>query len=243
MLPYLPYFLTIDESSGDSLLTLSANATTRVSLSNDDLARMVIESFGCKATSKEFLLEIDDPGRGRRLCNAGIHAQTIFGGAGRFFMLPKPHEINKSSTIFLIPTDLSGAENQIRFFLQGKKIIGEKEKPKEKEYSFFYTTDSTITLSSGAEGAEYITFSYGNFVLSQILAYSDGAFKFRISDTNNGLRWSNGWIHSDALGSAEYNRIFDKIPIAKNTKLKIEVVDLSSAENRIFFTLAGLNQE
>lgn len=237
----IPYIFTVDESNNDSLVTLSALGSSRPAFTNGNFGAIEIESLGVKATSKEFMVDIEHSSINRKLSNRAIHAKTIFGASGKFFMLPKKIVIEKNHALFMNVIDLSDAINYLRFFLAGKKVSDPK-KYDSKEYTFFYTTDSNIELSADEVKAEYITFDYGNFILHNIHCYSDGPFKFKVSNTRDGLAWSNGWIHSDALSDAEYNRIFEKIKIEKNSKLKIDIVDLSSATNRIFFTLVGINQ-
>jgi len=237
----IPYILTVDESNNDSIVTLSALGSSRPAFTNGNFGFIEIESLGVKATSKEFIVELESSSINRKLSNRAIHANTIFGASGKFLMLPKKIVLEKNHALFLNVSDLSDSINYLRFFFHGKKISDNK-KYDSNEYTFFYTTDSNIELSANEEKTEYITFDYGNFILHNLHCYSDGAFKFKISNTRDGLAWSNGWIHSDSLSSAEYNRIFEKAKIEKNSKLKIEIVDLSSAANRIFFTLIGINQ-
>lgn len=235
----IPYFLTSDESSGDSSVVLSALGSSRVSMTNDNFGQIYLDFLGAKATSKAFLIEIENSYQNRKLSNRAIHANTILGENGRPFQIPKPIIIGKNHALFLTLTDLSGSTNTIRFFLQGEK--NDIQPKEEKEYSFFYTTDASVSLSSLGTATEYISIDYGDFLISKLLVYSDGIFKFKISDARNGLRWSNGWIHSYALGYSEYNNLFSGKKIEKNSKLKIEFEDLSSSTNNIYFTLCGVN--
>lgn len=235
----MPYFLTTDENSGDSSVILSALGSSRIAMTNDNFGEVYVEYLGAKATSKDFLIEIENSYHNRKLSNRAIYANTILGESGRPFQTPKPIVIGKNHALFLTLTDLSNAENTIRLFFQGEK--SDSQVKIEKEQTFFYTTDSSISLLSGGSATEYISIDYGDFVISKILAHSDGAFKFKISDTRNGLRWSNGWVHSASLGYSEYNNLFAGKKIEKNSKVKIEVVDLSSSVNNIYFTLCGVN--
>lgn len=146
--------------------------------------------------------------------------------------------------------DLSGNENQIRLAFSGFKMYAQdamqdilRRNPCARAARpFFYTTDSSIELGSGETKNGYITTSSSaDFFLTGLLSHSTGNYKFKIYDLYNGQSWTSGYIHSSMIGSAEYNKIIEPQLLNRKARLRIEFVDLSSATNKIYFTLAGIN--
>lgn len=235
-----PYIVTIDENNGDAVISLSGNASNKYSMTNGQDGIIVITHVGAIATSMNFLITINDAKRSRDLSNGPIHANTILGNEGRLFKLSQPIILDKNQTLFCTITDLSGSSNTIRLFFIGTKFYREVG-TNQNTFPCFFTTDSSIQLSSGSSGIYYVTLSRGkNFLLDRILAYCSGVFKFRITDLRRGLMWGSSWISSEALASAQYNETLGKWFLYDNSKLKIEVMDLSNATNNIYFTFAGV---
>ena len=249
-IPSSPYIWTTEESSGDSVVTVSANSSNGRPMENDKSGLLDIRRFCAVATSHNFLIDILNNATGEKLSNQPIHASNILGKNGRDFDLPCPLYIEPTQSLFLTLYNLSDDENSIRLAFSGFKMYCQdamqevlRRNPEARiARPFFFTTDSEIELSSGETKNGYITTSASaDFFLKNILSYSTGNYKFKIYDLYNGQSWTSGYIHSSMLGSAEYNKIIEPQLLQRKARLRIEFVDLSSATNKIYFTLAGIN--
>lgn len=240
-----PFFLTIDEFSGDSVITCPANQTVRYGMTNNASGIISLTKLAATATADNYLVSLLDNRKSLELCNQPIHSRCLFGINGRPLSLPFPIYLDLNQTLFLTINDLSGAPNIIRFSFQEEKVYN-KDFPHtiiEKNYTYFYTTDKSMNLPAGTtEIIGYIKFKGdADFILKRIFSYSTGIYKFKVTDTGTGKAWQNGWIHSSMLGNAQYFKDFKAQIIERQSKLRIQFINLSGAPNSVYFTLVGIN--
>jgi hypothetical protein len=244
------YFLTIDESAGDSLVTIPANSTVNAQMSTDNSGAIDIRHLSSVATSDQYLVSIQESGRKRDFMNQPIHAKCLFGKSGRFLELPFPIFLGQSHALFFSFTDLSGFTNYIRpafagaryHFAQAFDKLHEQYPDAKKASPYFYTTNSPVSLSGSGSATAYITFlGIADFVIHNPLVYSTGAFKVKIYDALNSRSMTSGYIHSDNFGNAEYNKVFAGTVIQRSTTLRFDFVDLSTSTNNIYFSFSGIN--
>ena len=249
-----PYMLTWDEQANDSVLSVAANGVQRRAMSNDKAGMIDLRRIKGTATSDEYRIYIFDNEYQRYLSNRQIHSNLIVGNGLRPYKLPIPLLLHETQSLIFDVTDLSGVPNDIRLTLEGhryyfdaKKLFDQMSPATMVTRPFFYTTDSDVTITAAVGTAEVlatITFiSDGDFYLKNILAYSDGAFRVRITDTGTGLNLMNGWIHSNILGGdSEYNVDFNPaMMFQRKTQVNLRFINLSGVDNRIFFAFAGYN--
>lgn len=244
----LPFILCPNESSGDNVLSVSANSSLRWPFSNDQSGLIEIRTLSMLATSENFLVEIIENGRNSSCSNRAVHAKTIFGTFGKPFKLPCPILLPKLQTIQSELTDLSGNENDIRLAFGGYKWFSvdlrdyyASAKFNDSQRFYCFTTDSTVSLGGEGEDQNFISIENGDFICFGINVYSQGNFTYRIYDVNMGRGWQNGYVPKNAFGSAEYqNEFINPILLKKKTKLRIEFVNLESSTNNIYITFYGI---
>lgn len=243
-----PFYFGFDESGSDSVVTLSANSSQNRFMSSDQSGMIDVRTISAVATSFEFTAKITDTKINFELSNRPLHAKTLFGTQGRPFRLPYPIVLPKTQNLNFLLTDLSGSSNSIRLTCHGFKYYFDAENVIYRRLplhsivsSFFYTTDTDVSLAGSASDVNYIKIETHDFLAYGITAYSTGAFLLKISDVNLGRAFQNGYIHSSHLGIAEYQNNWDQpILIKKKTQLRFDFTNLTGSTNNIYLNLFGV---
>lgn len=244
----LPFILCPNESIGDNVLAISASSALRWNFSNDQSGIIDVRSLSAMATSDEFLIEIIESSRNSSCSNRPLHGKTILGTFGKPFKLPHPFVLPKLQTIQVELSDLSGSTNNVRLGFNGNKHFATDLRDYYKTAqlgdmyrSFFFTTDSNVSIASASSDQNFISIEQGDFICMGINAHSTGNFTFRIYDVNLGRGWQNGYAPKSCLGSGEYqHEFFTPTLLKKKTKLRIEFVNLHNDTNNIYLTFYGV---
>lgn len=209
-----------------------------------------------------------DPGTNRFLMNREIHIDTIVSGGGgagvaagfgaaRPFIWPESYFFNVEDAgraVIATFRDLSGAPNNIRFTLHGRRFYTKESPPevyqkmyeyfgrKERTNIYFLTTDAAALIPAGGVLASTARVTdEADFEIYKVNVVSDGAFTFRLRDVATNRTLSNGVI-SNTIGSgvAEFPFIFpEPWLVERNYQIGIEMTDLSAAPNNVFMTFIG----
>jgi len=246
-----PYSLVINESNGDSKVTIPANSTSTVTLSTDRSGMLDIRRFGSISTAN-FLVRLFDNQPQKYLSNRSLHNKTIFGNVNSPFILPLPLRIRESESISAEITDLSGASNEIRLSLSGYKYyfdadrdVFNKNPINRIARPYFYTTDTSIELpaSSTATNAYIQMMSDSDFYWLNTYVYSENNFLIKVSNTSTGFQYMNSWLHSSLwAGTTKENSKNRTKPILikKTSRLKLEMQNLVPATtNKVYVTFVG----
>lgn len=217
-----------------------------------------------KLNNTDVLVDIYDEGAKRHLMNRAVHIDTLMGqtfaGAGPVAAGIGPHLF--AETLFmhtsrtLIMTFVDGAAGNTIF----PAVIGRRwynyanpsvsmAKAVEKRGArarfstpFFLTTQDDIVLAAGATAPAFMQVTpEAHFEWFKLTAVSTGPFTFQIQDARNRRSISDGPIHVGAgAGQAPLPMVLpEPILYQANTRLRIDVTDLSAAPNTIFLTLCG----
>jgi hypothetical protein len=245
---------TSEETAGDSVITLAGGASTRVAVPNDNSGIIDIRELSATATSDSYTLTLENSYHQRNHSNRALESRLLLGGSGRAHKVPFPIMLDYSNDLYFDVTDTSGVANSIRLNFSGikhyhpdaMKAFYDISYLNARGFFYVYTTDSSVTLpATTAETTATITIANAeDFVVFRILSQSEEAYKFKLENVQNAKSWSNGWIHSDTIGNAEYYWDFEPQFIPRKTQLKLRMINLDPvpmATNNVYFALVGIS--
>lgn len=210
-----------------------------------------------------FLIEFFDPGSQRMLQNKPIHSECVVGNAQRQFLLPEPYFFNvgdaqRQLKVYL--RDLSGAENDVRLNLVGRRIY-HKEAPPDvqldlektfgmgsRTYSYFLVpnetkSDGTVTPVTG-NGTQSFTFesdASADTEVQKLMVKATGAFTFTLRErATNRLLMPNPVHANNGFGTNFFPFFFpDTYLLERQKQVIMDVVDLSGSTNYIYPVMAA----
>jgi hypothetical protein len=208
-----------------------------------------------------FLVEIFDPATQKFWTQRPVHSATLFGDAGRAFVLPESYFFNVEDSpraLRFTFTNLLPIANTIRVALHGRRLYQRESPPdvqeafrtyyrrKERTSTYFMTTDSIAAIP--ALSTAQLSFPMRNtdeadFEIFKVMAVSDFPFEFQIRETSTNRTLSNGLVHvNSGFGTAMFPKIFpESYLLARNFELALEARNIAAQQlpNNIFITLAG----
>jgi hypothetical protein len=231
-----------DQNTGDSTIEIPSNSKVSGLMSNTSEGVIVLRYLAYTSTSA-FSLNLRKSGVSKYyLCSNYLHIDTIAGKGGNSFKLPHQIVVEPSRGIDVDMVNLSNASNFIRLCFIGEIYWVDPPKEDESKTLFFYTTDQPIELPSTTEEKEaYITIEDYPYILSGIACASDGPFRLKIFSGTGRTELTNGWIHSEFLGNAEFPLSISQDILRRTSKLKLVLRNLSNATNNVYITLHGCN--
>lgn len=245
LLNSIPYEWTFDDQGGDNLVLIPANGMATRILSNDRAASLDLLLLKGTATTTDLLISIYDIEFSRYLANGPLHWETIVGTNKFPYQFSIPLVIGKTQTLKMEFTNLTNAQSTARVVLAGfKDFLGQGiPMPRGRRRIYWYTTENAITLPNSSDSQfAYITITTADFAWRWTSAKSDGPFKIKITNQSTGLDYANGWIHSDTWAGTSQNYLaLEPRLLTERAQLKLEIINLHNATNRVFITLSGEN--
>lgn len=255
-----PFWLVTDPVT----VTVPAGGIVEAEVEIDTLGHFEWIYNQCKADG-DFTIQILDVNTGRQLMNRPVHIRTISSIAlsgERPFKLPESYFFNTEEagrTVKLRFRDLSGAENNIRWVMHGRRWYHKEAPPevqhkiqerfalKERTYVYWLTTiardpDAIPTIpASGTLTERFSATDEADSEISKLTLVSTGPFTFQLRERASGKTLSNGQVHSTVgWGDAEFPFIWaSPLLLERNYDLDLEMVDLSGAPNQVFATLTA----
>jgi len=108
---------------------------------------------------------------------------------------------------------------------------------------YFLTTTEDVSVAGAATGQQFFlqVTPEAHFEWFKLMVVSTGAFSFRLYDARNNRAITNDFIHvSAAAGQASFPMVLpEPILYQANTRLRLEINELSGAANDIYFTMGG----
>lgn len=215
------------------------------------------------ASTGDYTIQFFDPGRQTRIMNRPIHSGTIIGTGRRPFALAEPYLFNvedKERRMIAKLYDLSGGTNTVRLYLYGRRYYEREAKPfigqtikrslgnDWRTNAYFLAVDEADRKGTPppilANGDLTHTFTMDHDEdtdIQKMMVVSTGAFEFNLRDVDTGRTLSNKPIHVDnGWGTAQFPfYLSDTWLLERNKELKLEMTDLSGADNTVYATLAG----
>ncbi len=248
-----PYWLTfVEDSTGSNAAVVPANSTLQRNMNNDKTAVIDLRYLTGTATSNQYLINIFDVEYQRYISNRALHANTIVGVSTFPNKNPIPFLLSKTQSLFIYLTNLTASTNTIRLAWQAlkyysdinNKIIPKLSKASQISRLYYYTTDQdvSLTVSTAIQRSAITIISEADFMLYRITSEQTGDFLIRITDSNTGFRFMNGWIHSSCFsGNAQNYYDFEPMLLQRKTILNIEFINLHTATNNVYLTFTGAN--
>jgi hypothetical protein len=221
-------------------------------------------------SAQDCFVDIYDEGAKLRLVNRAVHIDTLFGrkltappAAGVLQAGVLPHLLAETlwvhATRSLVMQFVNGAAavaQTIWPIVVGRRFYGyanpsaemaqtvEKRSARARLTTPFWMVPDNAdpTLLASATGVAFIrTPTVGHFEWHKLMVLSTGAFRFQVTDSRNGRRITNDWVHVNAgTGAGPVPLVLpEPILFQPNTQVRLDFVDLSVAPNTIYFTLAG----
>lgn len=256
-----PFYLT--PTAPNTAITVPANQSSAIivcPVSGEGPAQ--IETLGIQSTGVAAArLGVLDGEAQRFISNRAIHISTIFGNGQRAYTLPEALYIDESRSLFVVFSDLSGAENVIRPAFGAARYTKPVNDPSlekirarmaYRQYMsapYFYTLDSQfITLTALGTGTATISIGMDHgFEVHKITGISTGRYTFQITDISTGEPLFDGFggqavqmENTLVVGSPGFPfTLAEKRYWSPGTKLQVDFTDLSNAGNTINLTLSG----
>jgi hypothetical protein len=214
----------------------------------------------------DFLLTIFDAGRRYTWMNRPIHIQTIAGTGQRPLILPESYFLNvaKGSRMLTVQfTDLSGAPNDIRLVLHGRrylyneapaeisKYFEEYFSTKERTSVFFLTTEKALTniLTGTSDNTEFRVTSDAYFEIIKLTAFAHkhgdpttpAVYEFKLTEYASGRALMPGYVRGElGFGTAQYPFIpYESYLLERDYRIRLDITNLSAFDGDFYFTLIG----
>lgn len=253
-----PYWLTTEPVT----VALGAGATSAPTTMPIDTQGHFEAFYAMTERTGAATLTIFDPGTSRFMMNREIHIDTIVSGlsgnaAQRPFIWPESYFFNVEDagrSVVVQFRDLTGAPNDIRFSLHGRRFYSKEAPPeiykkmyeyfgrRERTNVYFLTTDNDVQIpANGNAVAPCRVTDEGDFEIFKVCAVSDGPFEVTIRDRGSGRALMNNAV-TDTLsaGNAEFPFIFvEPWLVERNYQIQLEFTDLSGADNDVWWTFVG----
>lgn len=133
-------------------VSLVANGAGSIVIITPSRFDFIVKSISGRSTGT-YLLNFLGTGKSELLNNKPLHSSTVIGTGNLPYPLPFPVILRRSESFVIDVSDLSGSANTIEIQLHGIALYDEKETESIKRkwlgmLPYFYTTDSTFTLTT-----------------------------------------------------------------------------------------------
>jgi hypothetical protein len=215
----------------------------------------------------DFLLE--HPGKRIQFSNRVVPLIALSGNGGLPYVLPETIFIPpvQSLNITLVNNDLANARH-VEIVLGGIKFYPNMAPAdmkaetwkyvdrRERTYAYWQTTDEPVVLTSGQENMFFMTIpDNSDLEVFKLTAQATGAFRCLVRDGQNDRALTGDRIHSALLfgghqplsGNAAVSGSGGLFParwatswlIRRSTKVQLDLLDISAAENTVKCVFAG----
>lgn len=232
-----------------SSVSLGANGAGTIVITTPSTFDFLVTAISGRSTGT-YLLSFLGAGKSELLNNKPLHSSTVVGTGNLPYPLPCPIILRRTSSFVIDVSDLSGAANTVLIQLHGMPMYKESDTDGViQKYlgmiPYFYTTDSTFTLSA-TDGVKNISLINSHDFLITQLSYSDTGSATTIqiklqSGDGRTLHPPELYIDLQAIaGGAQYPKKFEHpLPLFGGNTFAVTAKDTAGA-NTLYLTFGGI---